>query len=62
MNDNDPKRIYVAQIAWQQSYPEFWNGLFKAADTLAPTLTEFDLERSQMKEADTLINSIKAKL
>jgi hypothetical protein len=62
MNNNDPKRIYVAQIAWQQSYPEFWNGLFKAADTLQPTLSDFDLERSQLKEADELINLIKAKL
>jgi hypothetical protein len=62
MNNNDSKRIYVAQIAWQQSYPEFWNGLFKTADTLQPTLSDFELERSQLKEADELINSIKAKL
>jgi hypothetical protein len=62
MNNNDSKRIYVAQIAWQQSYPEFWNGLFKAADALQPTAADFELERSQLKEADELINLIKAKL
>ncbi len=62
MNEDDSRKIYIAHITWQQNYPDFWNGLFKAADTLAPTPADFELERSQLKAAEDLINSIKAKL
>jgi hypothetical protein len=61
MNKDDSRKIYIAQIAWQQSYPDFWNGLFRAADTLPQSTVDFDLERSQLKEANELINLIKAK-
>jgi hypothetical protein len=59
---NDAGKIYVAKIAWQQSYPEFWNGLFKAADALPQSIVDFELERSRLKEANELINLIKEKL